>query len=524
MTAETLDLGRKAFADQSWTEAFSCLRAADQEVQLDPEDLARLATAAYLIGKDAESEDFWTRAYHQFLSRGDAPRAARCAFWLSFELFQHGERARAGAWVARAQRLLDEGSHDCVEQGYVLLPIALQTFIEGDIDGAYEKFCQAAHIGHRFGDPDLTALARHSRGRVLIRKGEIDEGVRLLDEAMVAVDAREVSPLVAGDVYCSVIEGCIEILDLRRAQEWTAALTRWCESQRDLVPFRGECLTRRAELLQLHGAWPEAIEAARLACDRLLAGQPAAGAAFYRCGELHRLCGEFAEAEEAFREASRYGRTPQPGMALLRLVQGQTEAAETAIRLAVDQAQDRRVRLRLLPAFIEIMLAAPDVQAARSGAEELEAMADELDSPYVLAVATQARGAVLLVEGDCRAAIVALRKAWAAWQEIESPYEAARVRILIGLACRNCGDKDAANMELDAARRIFEQLGAHPDLARMESLTAPSSSKPAAGLSAREVEVLRLIAAGKTNRSIASELFISERTVERHVSNILSQT
>jgi DNA-binding CsgD family transcriptional regulator len=318
-------------------------------------------------------------------------------------------------------------------------------------------------------------------------------------------------------VYCSVIEGCIEIFDLRRAHEWTAALTRWCESQPDLVPFSGQFLTRRAELLQLHGAWPDAIQAARQACGQL-EGRPASGAAFYQCGELHRLRGEFAEAEQAFCEASRHGRTPQPGMALLRLAQGQTEAAAAAIRLALDQARDRRIRLRLLPAFIEIMLAAPDLQAPRSAAEQLEQIADELDAAYLLAVAAQARGAVLLAEGDGRAALAVLRQAWAAWQEIESPYETARVRILIGLACRHCGDNDAAAMEWDAARWIFEQLGAQPDLARLESLTAPPKS--AAGLSAREAQVLRLIAEGKTNRAVASELFISERTVERHVSNI----
>jgi DNA-binding CsgD family transcriptional regulator len=357
---------------------------------------------------------------------------------------------------------------------------------------------------------------------VLIRKGDIDEGVRLLDEAMVAIDALEVSPLVAGDVYCSVIEGCIEIFDLRRAQEWTAALTRWCEAQPGLVPFNGQCLTRRAELLQLHGAWPEAIEAARQACGQLLLqeGQPAAGPAYYLRGELQRLRGDFAEAEEAFREASRYGRIPEPGMALLRLAQGQMESAGTAIRLALDQARECRVRLRLLPAFIEIMLALPDLPAARAAAEELGHLADALNTPYLLAVAAQTRGAILLAEGDGRAALAVLRHAWTVWQEIESPYEAARLRILIGLACRDCGDKDAAALEWDAARWILEQLGARPELARLESLTAAGSARHAAGLSSREVQVLRLIAEGKTNRVIASELFISERTVERHVSNI----
>jgi tetratricopeptide (TPR) repeat protein len=241
------------------------LAAADSDEPLPLEDLERLATAAYLIGKDAESAEIWTRAHQEFLGRGAVARAARCAFWLAFGLMHQGERARAGGWITRARELLDNARQDCVEQGYLLLPIALQRVFAGDAAGAYGMFCQAAEIGDRFGDRDLIALARHSRGRVLIRMGEIRDGVGLLDEAMITIDAGEVSPLVVGDVYCSVIEGCLEVFDLRRAQEWTAALTRWCVAQPDLVPYRGQCLVRRAEILQLRGAWPEAIEAARQA-------------------------------------------------------------------------------------------------------------------------------------------------------------------------------------------------------------------------------------------------------------------
>jgi tetratricopeptide (TPR) repeat protein len=383
-------------------------------------------------------------------------RAARSAFWLAFGLMHHGEQARAGAWITRVRELLQHG-RDCVEQGYLLLPPALQRVFGGDAAGAYDMFRQAAEIGDRFCDPDLIALARHSRGRVLIRMGEIRDGVRLLDEAMIAVDAGEVSPLVVGDVYCSVVEGCLEVFDLRRAQEWTAALARWCESQPDLVPYRGQCLVRRAEILQLHGAWLEAFEAAQQACERLLhpSVQPASGAAFYQCGELHRLRGEFSEADEAYRQANRYGRKPQPGLALLRLAQGQTESAATAIRLAVDEAHSTETRSRLLPAYFEIMLVAGDIEAARVAADELASVASALDAPVLNAVAAQARGAVLLADAAARAALPMLRKAWTGWQEVEAPYEAARVRVLIGLACRALGDADAAEMEFDAARWFF---------------------------------------------------------------------
>jgi DNA-binding NarL/FixJ family response regulator len=523
--ADNLNRGRDAFLRQRWTDAYGLLTTANRNEPLAPTDLEQLATAAYLLGKDAESAEIWTRAHQEFLGSGAVARAARCAFWLASGLMHQGERARAGGWITRARELLDNARQDCVERGYLLLPVALQRVFAGDAAGAYGIFCQAAEIGDRFGDRDLIALARHSRGRVLIRMGEIRDGVGLLDEAMITIDAGEVSALVVGEVYCSVIEGCLEVFDLRRAQEWTAALTRWCEAQPDLVPYRGQCLVRRAEILQLHGAWSEAIEAAQQACDRLLhpSPQPASGAAFYQCGELHRLRGEFAEADEAYRRANRYGRKPQPGLALLRLVQGQTETATTAIRLAVDEAHGTETRSRLLPGYVEIMLAAGDIQAARMAADELTSLAGDLDAPVLTAMAAQARGAVRLADGDAGEALPVLRQAWTGWQEVDAAYDAACVRVLIGRAYRELGDVDAAEMEFDAARWIFQQLGARPDHTCVEGLSRALKPASAAGLSAREMQVLRLVARGKTNREIASTLFISDRTVERHVSNIFNK-
>jgi DNA-binding CsgD family transcriptional regulator len=517
--------GRDAFARCAWTDACVLLAAADQDGALEPDDLQRLATALYLTGREAESADIWTRTHQEALRRGDVERAVRCAFWLASGLQEHHEFARALAWVSRAQRLLDGSGRDCVEAGYLRLARALDAVLQGDATTAHALFAEAAATGERFRDPDLMALARQGLGRILIRTGRTQEGVRLLDDAIVAVDAGDVSALAAGDVYCSVIEGCLEIFDLRRAREWTTALTRWCESQPDLVPYSGQCLTRQAEILQVQGAWADAGTAAARACERLLlrAGHPASGAAFYRCGELSRLQGQFTAAEEAYRKSSLYGRTPQPGLALLRLAQGQVEAAATAVRLALDQARIGPARTRLLAAHVDIMLAAGDVGSARKAAEELTVVADELDAPVLHAMAAHARGAVLLEEGDGRSALGVLRHAWAIWQDTEAPYEAARVRVVIGLACRALGDRDAAEMELDAARCVFAHLGAAPDLARVDGLTHAPAGTVAHPLSARELEVLRLVAAGKSNRAIAAELFISERTVERHVSNILSK-
>ena len=521
--SEALDRGRESFARHAWGDAYACLSAADRDTPLQGEDLERLAYAAYLTGRDADSEGVLTRAHQAFLSRGDPEGAARCAFWLAFALLNSGDFARGGGWIARAQRVLGERS-ECVVHGYLLMPAGVRRVMEGDADGAYTLFCQAADIGRRFADVNLIAMALHGRGRALIRLERVAEGVTLLDEAMTAVIAGEVSPIAAGDIYCSVIEACHEIFDLRRAHEWTTALDRWCASQTDLVRFRGQCLVRRAEILQLHGAWPDAIDEVKRACDCLAEPpQRARGAALYQWAELLRLRGEFAKAEDMYRAAAQSGRSPQPGLSLLRLAQGQVDVAATAIRNVLDEAKDRRVRSRMLGAFVEIMLAAHDLAAGRAGADELNTIAAALDAPFLRAVSMHARGATLLGEGDARAALATLREATAAWDLVEAPYEIARTRVLIARACQQLGDVDSADIEYQAARHVFRQLGATPDLTAMDADSLKQNLASVSGLSARELEVLRCLVTGKTNRAIADELCISEKTVARHVSNIFNK-
>jgi DNA-binding CsgD family transcriptional regulator len=394
--------------------------------------------------------------------------------------------------------------------------------MDGDHTTAFETFGQAIEIGERFGNNDLVLLARHGQGRVLVRAGKIADGLALFDEIMVAVTAGEASPIVAGDVYCGVISACSDIFDFRRAQEWTAMLSEWCASQPDVVAHRGECMVRRAEIAQIHGAWGDAMEQLAHARERLTdpPGQPAAGAAFYQLAELHRLRGEFEKAEEMYRTANQLGRQPQPGLALLRLAQRRLDAATAAIRSALDEARDGPRRWRVLGAYVEIMLSANDLSAARAAADEMSKIAEDNPVPFLRAAAAHASGAVRLASGDARGALAFLRRASAGWHELEAPYEAGRTRELVATAHRALGDSDTASMELEAAARAFEQLGAVTDLARIDTLTAGAASGPTAVLTARELEVLRLVATGKTNRAIAAALGISEKTIARHVSNI----
>jgi ATP/maltotriose-dependent transcriptional regulator MalT len=395
----------------------------------------------------------------------------------------------------------------------------------GNYEAAHAAAAEAAEIGQRFRDADLFALAVHTQGQVLIKQGSAEEGLGLLDEAMLAVTAGELSPIITGVVYCGVIAGCEEAYDVRRAQEWTDALSGWCERQPEMVAFTGRCLSHRAEIMQLHGAWRDALEEARRARERCeeAMNQRAAGEAFYQQAELHRLQGDFAAAEAAYRDANRRGREPQPGLALLRLAQGDDNAAAAAIRRAVGETTEPLRRARLLPAYAEIMLAVGDLDEARTAREELAEIAAGYESAMLRAIAAQVRGTVDLAEGDAQAALVALRQASRVWQELEAPYEAARTRVLMGLACRTLGDEDSAALDLEAATDVFEQLGALPDLARVESLSRPLATGDTHGLTPRELEVLRLVAAGSTNRQIASKLVVSEHTVARHVQNIFTK-
>ena len=517
---DRLEEARNSFTQQRWTDCYLALASTDRRAPLGPDDLQRLAAVAHLIGREEESLDAWTRAYGALMAVGESAKAGQCAFWLAFQLLNAGEHTRGGGWAARARRLVD--GLDCVERGYVLAGTAHQTIARGDPATAYGLFCEAVRLGERFEDPTLVALATLGSGQASLALGETGRATAMLDEVMVAVTAGEVAPAVAGLAYCAVILVCQQTFDLRRAQEWTAALSHWCELQPDVVAYRGLCLVHRAELMQLHGAWADALEEVRRASERLAdpPGQPAIGMAHYVLAELHRLRGEWSIAEDLYREANRSGRQPQPGLALLRLAQGRDDAAVKGIKRAVDEAGNPLDRARLLPACVEILLAVGDVRGGRAAADEFAEIATAVGRQYLTTAAAQCTGAVLLAEGNGRKALGMLRQAWSGWQQLDAPYDAGRVRVLLALACRELGDLEGYELELDAARVVFEQLGAGSDLSRVAVLSGEGDK---CGLTAREVQVLALLATGATNRAIAAELVISEKTVARHVSNIFAK-
>jgi DNA-binding NarL/FixJ family response regulator len=520
-TDSDIDRAREALSRGAWAEAYERFQAADRTV-LTPRDLEGLADAAWWISKLDESLDARHLAYAAYAADGDEIAAGAAAARLAIEHFVREETSVGGGYLMRAQRHLQD-QHESPEQGFLAMVEANVARFSGDLDGARASARRAIEVGRRFGDRDLVAMAVHSEGLALIDAGEIRAGLALLDEAMTAVLAGDLSPYFTGIIYCNLIQACLELGDIRRAGEWNDAARLWCDALQPDSPFPGMCRVNRAELARLRGAWPEAEAEADRAAEELAAIEPGlAASALGQVGEVRRRRGDLDGAGSAFDHAGALGADPQPGLALLRLAQGKIDAARTGLRLALAGEHQPARRARLLAAQVEVALAARDIDDARSAADELRALADGTETPAFAAAADAAAGAVALADGQPVPAMEVLRRACAAWQTLQLPYEAARTRVQCALAIRAVGDEEGARQELRAALTAFERLGAGPDAAEVTRLLGGTEALPA-GLTAREAEVLRLVAAGKTNRDIAVELVISEHTVARHLQNMFAK-
>jgi DNA-binding CsgD family transcriptional regulator len=523
MTDDLTERGRAAFARRAWSEAYDLLSAADRDAPLDLEDLELTGLSAQYSGHDEAAAQLAGRVHRSAMQVGDFARAAQMAFWIGMSFLQRGDVTQGGGWLGRSAHLLDEHGLDTVTWGYLAIPDGIR-LVEADAAGGLAAFERAAAYADRFADADLGAMARLGRGRASIGLGEVAKGLALLDDAMVAATSDDLSPLVTGIVYCGAIEAFTDLFDLRRAQDWTQALDDWSAGESERLPFRGRCLVYRSSLLRFHGDWPTAFDEARRAEEWLLRPppEPAVGEAYYEQAELHRLRGEVAAADAAYREASRWGRRAEPGLALLLLARGRTDAARTMIERALEEAPDDIARVKVLPALGEIALAAGDRGRAHEVVDALTTSQAERPAPVLAAILARLEGEVLFADGDPRAALPHLRAAEATWQELGAPYDLARVRADLGQVLMALADTDGAALEFDAALRTFRELGAEPDIHRVERIADRRASLPG-GLSTREAEVLGMVAAGHTNRDIALVLGLSERTVDRHVSNIFTK-
>ncbi len=518
-TVDLLLQARDAYERGDWVLAFDRLRGVGD---LGPEDSMALATSAYLLGNVDDAVRALQTGYQDSIRDGDSLRAVRFAFWLGLVLNLRGEMAVAGGWVARAQRLLESVAEDVVERGYLLIHEFFQHLDRGDFARADATAAGVVETGRRFQDHDLIAQGLVLQGRIMIYFGRVPGGLALLDEAMIEISTAEVSPIIAGMVYCSMIEACQELSDFSRAASWTTALTKWCDAQPGLVPFTGQCSLHRGQIMRLRGAYDEALDEYALAQRRYLAeGYPApAGRALTEQGDVLRLRGNLDNAEVAYRQAAEFGHDPQPGLALLWLARGRTTAAISAVGRLLAEAKGPVQRSWMLPAAVEILVSAGLVDQARQHADELAGIASSFGNVALRAMATYAAATVSLASGETENALGKAREACRLWSDVGSPYEAARARVLVARALRELGDEDSATTEFAVARRAFAEVGAAPAAHEVDRLLG--RERPG-GLTEREVEVLRLVAAGRSNHEIARVLVLSQKTVERHLSNIFSK-
>lgn len=504
-----------------WVARYDKLTA--RRAELTAEELDDLGLAAWFLGRTAECERAWDAAHHAYLDAGEADAAIRCAFWQGFTLADRGETVRAGAWMSRLFELVEAAEPSPRTEALAALSRAVGAFAAGEFEASAGLGERAVALARAANDPDTEVLATMGLGRALVRSGRVVEGFGCMDRVMLAISSGRVSDRAAGPAYCAVIASCLDRWDVDRARVWTRELSDWCDAQHGLEPFRGECSVHRATVLQLLGEWDEATATFSEVCDRERRVETLENA-FYGLGELCRLVGRRADAETAYRNAAELGREVQPGLALLRRDEGRISAARSGIARALEASPTPRARAELLAAQVELEVEHGEWEVAARAAAELRVMADTFGTIFLEAQADRAEARLLIGTDAPEAALALLRRSWSVWRRLEATYEAAVTRVLMGRANRAVGDEEAAQLEFDAARTVLTGLGAVADLDRLERLAAePDRPAASAGLTRRELEVLQLIAGGRSNRQIANELFLSERTVARHVSNILGK-
>lgn len=485
MRAGTLEAARDAIHRYAWREAFELLTEAADEAVLAPEDLEALGEAGWWVARVDVSIEAREKAFETYLNQGNRRRAAMVALAVAKDHFGKGAAAVGSAWVKRAERVLDE-EPDCVERGWLTRMHGVMEF-EGtrDFAAALDRAREALAIATAFQDKDLMAISIHDEGRALVAMGQVDEGWRLIDEATAAAVSGELTPYATGVVYCNTITACKQISDFRRAGEWSDAAKRWCERQ-SIAGFPGMCRVYRAGIMLVRGSWAEAQREARAACEELEGFNVSyAAEAHYELGEIRLRLGDLAAAEEAFKQAHRWGRDPQPGLAELRLKEGNAGAALSSLRRALEDITADVDRAHLLPTLVEVALAAGSVDEAAAAADELGVISDRFGTDVLRAEGLRARGRLHLHREQWQDAVRALRSSWRLWLAADAPYEAARTRVLIGRALRACGDEEDARLEMDAAAASFEDLGATIDLREMVDLLGDSPSRSSTSKASR---------------------------------------
>ncbi|MDJ1018371.1 MAG: LuxR C-terminal-related transcriptional regulator [Paracoccaceae bacterium] len=522
---ETLEAARNAYKQGAWADATQLYLEADSSSELEAGDLDNLVWAAGIAARDADMLAALERLYNFHNAAENHEGSARAAFWSGLRNMMIGEVSLGAGWLQRAGKHAQMTPPDCVQRGFLILPRVFMARAKGDLEAAVSLAAEAVLVGEKCGDPDLIAMAGSIQGGLLFRLGRLEEGYVPIDEAMLLANAVKLSPVVTGAVYCEIVAACCRVLEMERAREWTEILNEWCSRNPQAKAFNGVCQVHRAEVLQLGGDWNEAFAESERAGEGLkgTTEQTAMATAAYRRGEIHRLRGNFEEAEAEYRLAGEIKIDPQPGLALLRLAQGRADEASSMIRRAVETAGDLPAKTALLPACIEILIAVDARDEAERRCAEFYEIAQTYGTEILARVSDLCRGSLAIANEDFADGVAALNRARAFWSAFGAPYLEARARVEIARGLEHLGDVESARVELEAAEKRFRQLGAAPDLARIDALRNDGDGSSSHSLTNRECEVLALLAEGGTNKDIADRLGLSPKTVNRHVENIFNK-